>query len=157
MSHKGTDPAERLVVDDETCVKWLLDHGADPNVPGERGATPLATAALRPSIAVLELLLAYGAELDARALYNAIDRRGQGGIPVMRFLLDRGVDVNAPSRQWCTPLHYAVRGADKERIQLLLDRGADTTIKGALGQTAAERAKSMGNMEIHDLILSRSG
>lgn len=143
-------------MDDETCVRWLLEHGADPNVPGEGGVTPLATAALRPSIAVLELLLAHGAELDPEALYKAMSLRGQGGVPVMRFLLDRGVDVNAPSPHSGTPLHHAVRLSHKERVQVLLDHGADPTIKNALGQTAAERALAMGRPDIAEIISSAS-
>jgi len=140
------------VVDNETCVKWFLEHGADPNLRGRRGATPLATAALRPSTIVLQLLISYGAELDPQALYSAISHRGQGTVQVMSCLIDRGVDVNAPSPQWRTPLLYAVRLRDKERVRLLLDKGADRTIKNVDGQTPAEIAKSMGQMELYEML-----
>lgn len=143
-------------MENETCVKWLLEHGADPNVRGKRGITPLATAALYPSTAILELLLSHGAELDPQALYKAICPRGRGGMPIMRFLIDRGIDVNSPSKPWPSPLHYAVYVGDKERVQLLLDKGADRTCKGALGQTAAERAKSKGRLDIYEIISSES-
>ncbi|RDL30125.1 uncharacterized protein BP5553_10403 [Venustampulla echinocandica] len=112
------NPGLRLVVRDVACTKWFLEHGADPNLPGERGVTPLATAALHTSITVLELLISYGAELDPRALYNAIGCRpsnGGGGVPIIKFLLDHGMDVNAPSQNWCGPVYMAARMGNKER------------------------------------------
>ncbi|KAH8690660.1 ankyrin repeat-containing domain protein [Talaromyces proteolyticus] len=136
------DPALRLVVDDEICVRWFLEHGADPNQQNDKGMTPLATAALRPSINILELLIIHGAKLDPQALLNAISRRGNGGVPVMRYLIDQGIDINAPSRQYCSPLHYAVSVAGVDRVQILLDKGADRSIRNILGETPAEMAKS---------------
>lgn len=81
---------------DEACVRWFLDRGADPNKQSDRGFTPLASAALYPSTTVIELLISHGAKLDPDALVSAIDHRGRGGLPVMRCLIDHGIDVNAP-------------------------------------------------------------
>ena len=129
------------MVDNETCVRWFLEHGADPNRRGSRNATPLASAALYPSTTVLELLLSHGAELDPEALLSAIDRRGQGRVPAMRVLIDHGMDVNTPGKAHGSPLHYAVYVAGVDQTRFLLDKGADRSAKDILGQTPVEMAK----------------
>ncbi|CZR65974.1 uncharacterized protein PAC_15874 [Phialocephala subalpina] len=152
-------PALRLVTRTETVLKWFLDHGADPNLRDKIDCSPLATAALKPptvAIRAFEILIDHGAEVDSRALFYSMDPRGKGGIPVMKYLIARGVDVNAigsmvGSREG-TPLHYAVALKSEEKINLLLDAGADKTIKTSYGMTPADVAKSRGYMEIFEFL-----
>lgn len=85
-----------------------------------------------------------------------MDPRGKGGIPVMKYLIGRGVDVNAMgsmvgSREG-TPLHYAVALKSEEKIKLLLQAGADKKVKTSYGMTPADVAKSKGYMEIFELV-----
>jgi hypothetical protein len=137
-----SDVFNRLVVGDEACVRWFLEHGADPNKQGHGGATSLATAALYPSIVVLELLITYGAKLDPQALSNAINRRGNGGVQVMKYLIDQGIDMNARVKRFSSALHYAVHQAGPpDRVRLLLDNGADRSLRNVLGQTPLEAAR----------------
>ena len=127
---------------DEACVRWFLEHGADPNQQSDKGFTPLASASLYPSLTTIELLISHGANLVPEALVGAISRRGRGGIPVMRCLIDHGIDVNAPLRPHGSPLHYAVYVAGIEQTRLLLDNGADRSMKDAVGWTPVEMARS---------------
>ena len=48
-------------------VRWLLDHGADPNARDARGFTALHRAAEMGERQSLELLLARGARADVEA------------------------------------------------------------------------------------------
>ena len=48
----------------------------------------------------------------------------------MQYLLDRGVDVNAQSKEMQTPLHYLWKQGDQER---LLHRHADPDCKDRKG------------------------
>jgi hypothetical protein len=68
------DAADRL-----GCAAALLDHGADVNVRGMHGATPLIDAAMRDRARMIALLAARGADLEARdALgYTALQRATQ--------------------------------------------------------------------------------
>lgn len=77
-----------------------------------------------------------------------------GVIPVMKFLINRGVDVNAFRKQGDTPLHWAVRIRDTENVELLLDSGANGTIQNVRDLTPAEVAKEMECMDLYE-ILSR--
>ena len=67
------------------CVKWFLDHGADPNIPGLR-CSVVATAALQSietSGPVMDLLISKGAKITSDALFKAMAMGRHGGIPVM--------------------------------------------------------------------------
>lgn len=119
-----------------------MEHGADPNQRSDKGFTPLASASLFPSLTTIELLISHGAKLIPEALVAAISRRGRGGIPVMRCLIAQGIDVNAALRPHGSPLHYAVYVAGIEQTHLLLDNGADRSMKNCLGRTPVEMARS---------------
>ncbi|PMD16496.1 hypothetical protein NA56DRAFT_649359 [Hyaloscypha hepaticicola] len=68
----------------------------------------------------------------------------------MKFLINRGVDVNAFRKGGDTPLHWVVRIRDTEKVRLLLESGADGTIKDVRGLTSAEVAKEIGCMDLYD-------
>ena len=78
-------------------VEFLLASGANPNLPGgEHFKTPLHEAAHNGSVAIITLLLDYGADVNARAIYR-------GRIP---------------------PIHYAALRGNKEAMRVLQERGA---------------------------------
>ena len=71
----------------------------------------------------------------------------------MAHLLDLGFDINAmgrrdypPSRRIGrgTPLHAAVHTQQTDRINLLVQRGANLEIRNTLGQTPLEYAVAKG-------------
>lgn len=155
---------------DIECVRWFLDNGADPNARSRinptrtvwfhtrswEGFTALAVAATNFETDVPNLLIARGADLDPEALYSAISTRGkkhsEGALRMMKCLLDHGMDVNAPSKKYGSPLNFAIRKGIKERVQLLLDYGADRDFVFDQ-KTPAEHAKERGKPEIYDLFL----
>jgi uncharacterized protein len=133
-----------------------LDHGADPNLPDPRGITPLSTAALEPLSPVVELLISRGAKLDPKALYGAMDPGAEGGTEMVEYLIQLGIDLNAPCGKWGSPLHWATYLRNTEFIQLLLSKGADPTIRDSEGSTAADDARVYGANEIYELLSSAS-
>ncbi|PVH86239.1 ankyrin [Cadophora sp. DSE1049] len=147
-------PALRLSIGSETSVKWLLEHGADPNITGGKYPSPLVTAALESLSPVFDILISHGAKLDPQALFLAMSPRGKGGIPVMEYLIDHGIDINAVRPDLGTPLHYAVTLGSKarEKLELLLRRGADRTVKNTSGVTPAELAKQKGYLDLLDIL-----
>ena len=62
---------------------------------------------------------------------------GYGELGMVEFLLDYGVDVNAPNevRGGMTALHFAARGGHYEIVSLLLKRGADVAARTHTGAT----------------------
>lgn len=104
-------------------MRWLLEHGADPNVPSlESRETPLHRVAENGrSTGVVELLLDHGAAIDqeradGRTAYALALRTGN--VPVAKLLVERGAD---PSK--VTPvdeLLEACMTADEDRARALL-------------------------------------
>lgn len=114
----------------------LLEGGADPNLlDGPAPYHPLDYAAMHGRADVADLLIAFGADMNAKDnLY--------GG----------------------TPLHYAIADgpfgpqSHLEVVQLLIDRGADVNVKDASGLTPLEYAKRYApNAGLLQLLLVQAG
>jgi ankyrin repeat protein len=99
----------------QAVVEVLLKAGADPNVRGSEGDTPLCVAAEKGEHEVATLLLEHGA-------IKTIDERG--GIP-----------------QCWTPLGVAASQGDLEMIDLLLGYGANPNAPDPDGDTPLQRAE----------------
>ncbi|KAI9864036.1 MAG: hypothetical protein M1813_003352 [Trichoglossum hirsutum] len=168
VKEKGST-ALSFVVMDEPLVRWLLDHGADPNVGppiGRPGPTPvlnsgnvLELAACSSNITVFDLLLERGAKLENSCpLHMAAGGSLVGeSIPMMTHLLELGVDVNGSdklrgARQRGTPLHHAVDSGCIENVRFLLENGADPHIKNTWGTTPIEEAERFSAPQIVELL-----
>jgi cytohesin len=62
--------------------------------------------------------------------------------PVAELLLAKGAEVDAKSKEGRTPLHYAALGDRMELAELLLAKGADVNVKDNDGKTPLKLAKS---------------
>jgi ankyrin repeat protein len=69
----------------------------------------------------------------------------------IRFLLDRGADVNAKPRFGTTALMAAAYYGRGATVRMLLSRGADVNADGD-GETALTLAKGKGRLEIIELL-----
>ncbi|KAJ9634266.1 hypothetical protein H2204_006343 [Knufia peltigerae] len=101
-------------------VQLLLDHGADPNLPGPKH--PLWPATYHPK--ALQLMITRGATfkrcpgiLELATSINNIES--------VTILIRAGVDVNAKKDGAYTPLCTAIRDNRTELVSLLLASGAD--------------------------------
>jgi len=139
----GTTPLLRALINNDTIVgRLLLEKGANPNIYG-MGLSPWLYAAGITSgtfnearggvvgsidTALLDLLLAHGADVNARvtgaASYSGRIARALTGDP-----------VNTKSNEGMTALHVAVRSRNASLVRYLLDKGARTDIKDASGRT----------------------
>ncbi|MBM3772768.1 MAG: hypothetical protein FJW27_16050 [Acidimicrobiia bacterium] len=66
---------------------------------------------------------------------SLIDAVRAGDKAVVRSLLERRADVNQPSVDGTTPLHWAVRAGDDELVRLLLDANANVKATNRYGVT----------------------
>ena len=93
----------------------LLEGGADPNLlDGPVNYHPLDYAAMHGRADVAELLIAFGADMNAKdnlyggtPLHYAIWYAPRGHLEVAQLLIDRGADVNAKDVNGLTPLDNA--------------------------------------------------
>ena len=113
--------------------------GMSVDIQDADGRTPLAWAAGRRNLAVLQTLLSYGANpntgdrLKAVPLFAAVK---SGTIDTIRLLLTYGADVNATDHWGNTPLHVAaLRRRDIDIALLLLSAGAQINPRDRSGWT----------------------
>ncbi len=121
------------------------------------GFTALHFAAFFGQDDALALLLARGADVDARgtgwmtgtALNSAASRRRAA---ITALLLDAGADVNATQAQGFTSLHSAAHNGDAELTAILLSRGADPALRTDDGRDALSLAEENGDAATVELL-----
>jgi ankyrin repeat protein len=140
-------------------VAWLRAHVTSANVDerGGRASTPLMHAAAFGNLETMKLLIAKGADVNARNDANATALLWCARDPEKaRLLIENGADVNVQSRQGRTPLIVAaLRHGNAAIVRLLLDKGADPKLKTRLGTTALHSAASAGDAQSIRLLLSK--
>jgi len=151
-------------------VKVLLDHGADVEKPGEDGYRPLPLAIAEDKYESAKALMEAGAKVDEPSgddgLTPLMIAAGQTSaaegamfVPgstrptdIAQGLIERGADVNAQSKSGVTALMIAAAHNNPPMIGILIDAGADPSLKNSLGQTAADVAERNGNLEAQQAI-----
>ncbi len=127
------------------------------NAKDRRGSTPLMYAALVGSVDAMKLLLAAGADVNAR---NAVDATALmwsvQDIAKVRLLLDAGADVNARSKKGRTPLLIAAFNFGSiDVVRLLLAKGADPKATSEFGTTTLLAATAAEDNELLRLFLEK--
>lgn len=127
-----------------TVVRILLNRGANVNAVNERGTPALAIAAYNGRLRIVQALVKRGADVNQRdsdgstALHLAISARWEMVPDICLFLLNRGADVNAADSNGNTPLMTAVLSREFELAKVLLERGADATLRRHDGKRALD-------------------
>jgi ankyrin repeat protein len=110
---------------DPNWTGFLLNKGADPNLPGNRGDTPLIAAARVGFEDAADWLISVGAKVDGTnrmgetALIVAVQQRQ---IPLIKFLLDKGANPDkADSAAGLSAREYATRDTRSRQILQLIE------------------------------------
>lgn len=97
QADKFNIPFNRHLREHAGFVKFLLAHGANPNIPNNYGDTPLMSA-----------------------IYH-------GRVATIKHLLDKGARINTPNQFGSTPLKMAIYFCYQDIIQPLLEFGVDVS------------------------------
>ena len=157
QSQLGRDLLAAVARGDAVAVSALLDRGgdADSREPSNPGRFALAIAAEEDHLEIAALLIARGAQVNARSndgntplMYAS----GEGNRDMARLLLDRGADINAADNLGQTPLIKAAADGHDDVVALLLERGAGLDARDESGHTAVMKAMINGHMEMARLL-----
>ena len=131
----------------------LLERGVDVNAKAQDGRVPLSSAVRNGFPAVVQMLLAKGADANVEAgglwlLHTAVmgdahSSRFVEFTEILRMLLDSGADTAVKSQpgesHLCipgsTPLHVAASLGARAMVEVLLDKGAAIDCRTATGDT----------------------
>jgi uncharacterized protein len=103
-------------------VRRLVEHGADVNLPNEKGRTPLMAAVMMNHLGASRLLL------SARADVNVQDKNGStalieavegGHFDMVNLLLQHGANPRLARNNGTTPLQVAQTKAQPKMVDLL--------------------------------------
>jgi hypothetical protein len=126
-------------------VRKLLRAGAPVDGVSSDGRTALHFAVMVNELPMVEVLLAAGARPDLADAFGDVPLHFAAQhpvrLPVLALLLERAPQVvNHSGGAGRTPLAVAADAKFTEGVRLLLEHGADPTIKDAAGMSAIDRA-----------------
>ena len=107
------------------------------------GESPLMLAVLKGRVGLVQRLIARKAEVNKPGwapLHYAATNADPVGVELIRLLLDHHAYIDAESPNKTTPLMMAARYGSPQGVQLLLEEGADPTLKNEQGLTALDFA-----------------
>ncbi len=131
-------------------AQWLVEQGADIHVIGSNGWTALTIAAAKGHLELLQWLVALGADAQVRDVYRytplmrAVENNHESVAAILLSLPK--TDINVQDESDNTSLHHAVSAGNVSMVQLLLQHGADASIRNRYGMTAVKLAEGNPDM-----------
>ena len=118
--------------------------GIQIDVRNHAGETPLMMAALKSELDAATALVAHGASVQKDGWSPLHYAATGGSAAIVRLLLAKGAPLEARSPNGSTPLMMAARYGNEEAVDALLAAGADRLAKNDLGMDASAFAASGG-------------
>ena len=119
----------------------LKAPGLDVEIKARNGDTALMIAAISNNKPAVEALLAQDAEVNRPGWTPLHYAASSGADAIVQLLLDNYAYIDAESPNKTTPLMMAARGGQTSTVLLLVEAGADPTLKNELGFSALDLAK----------------
>jgi ankyrin repeat protein len=141
-------------------AQYLIDANADVNAKDSLQDSPYLYAGAEGRLDILKMTIAAGADLSSTNRYGGTaltPAAHHGHIDVVHYLLSTPIDIDQVNHLGWTALLEAVilgdGGATYQRIiALLVDAGADRSIRDPEGLTALDNARKRGYSEIVKLL-----
>ncbi len=148
-------------------VKLLIQAGANANLGDQidGDVPPLYTVAMESygryesSNDILELLVDGGADINAVHGYGNITAlmgvARNGNIDGVKFLVEKGADINIKDEYGATALLYAADKGHADIVKYLISKGADVHLRTKNGKTALSLAIKYKNDEVIKILKAK--
>jgi len=154
-----TSVYEAVYKGDVDTVRRYLEQGGNVNAKyGFDGNTPLQRAAQNNNKDMVEMLIAKGADVNAKDKdgNTPLQRAAQNNNKDMvEMLIAKGADVNAKDKDGNTPLQRAAQHNRKDVAELLIAKGADVNAKDKDGNTPLQRAAQHNRKDVAELLIAK--
>lgn len=115
--------------------------------------SPLMLAALKGLTEICQQLIELGADVNKPGWTPLHYAASNGHLPVIALLLDHHAYIDATSPNGTTPLMMAARYGSFAAAKLLLEAGADPSLKNDLGMSAVDFARAVDRADVIELIV----
>jgi uncharacterized protein len=123
-----------------------------------QGESPLMIAAIKGRLASAKRLIQRGAEVNKTGwtpLHYAASRAEPDSVEMARLLLEHHAYIDAESPNRSTPLMLAAMYGHADVVRLLLEEGADPSLRNEQGLTAVDFARQADRDDLANLIAAR--
>jgi ankyrin repeat protein len=125
----------------EVAQVLIADPMTQIEVRSNKDESPLMLAAIKGQLEICRQLIARDADVNKTG-WAPLHYAASGGNPlVLQLLLDHYAYIDAESPNGSTPLMMAAMYGSSDTVKVLLDAGADPTLKNSLGLTALDFAQ----------------
>lgn len=134
--------ADALVDWPKTNVEWR----------SPKDESPLMLAALKGHTALARKLIARDADVNKPGWAPLHYAASGGHLEIMALLIEHHAYINAESPNKTTPLMMAAHYGTPQAVKLLLDEGADPTMRNELGLSAVDFAQGANRKDAAEMI-----
>lgn len=140
-------------------VDFLLTQRAvRVELHNRQGESPLMIAAIKGHLDAARQLIRRGAEVNKPGwtpLHYAASRAESDSAAMVRLLLEHHAYIDAESPNRSTPLMLASMYGHRDLVPLLLEEGADPSLRNEQGLTAVDFARRADRDDVAELIAQR--
>ncbi|WFU03639.1 ankyrin repeat domain-containing protein [Rhizobium sp. CB3171] len=139
-------------------AKLLIEHGADTTIrDAYYYSPPIDWAEYNGKEEMVEFLKTQPLDIFAAAAFGQVERLAaylntHPDRMNIRFGDFRPHGQASAERDWLTPLGFAIRNAQVDAMRLLLEHGADRSVRDASGRSYRDLARETGNEAIVSLL-----
>ncbi len=139
---------------------YLARHpGVEVDLRNRQDETPLMLALLKGHMGIVRVLIERGADVYKTGwtpLHYAAAYPGKGAVEQVQLLLEHHAYIDAESPNKTTPLMMAARYGSADVVKLLLEQGADASLRNELNLGAIEFAQQAARPTVAELIAAHA-